>query len=166
MKSATTINRFCLWSQDFGIESTVNLFSLYVEKAFTGGSRIINEKRYTNAIAKLESINDFSFERDADVWDKLVFFMQIIHAYPDKGFDIIRQLNRRYREMTTDQQVYVCNVFQASYNKTYELLSDIIGEDIGNHFRKWGVPIEAETYQQVSQRYPAQSVDISAINPE
>ncbi|REL27333.1 hypothetical protein DXX93_12670 [Thalassotalea euphylliae] len=158
--------QFCLWSQDFGIESTVNLFSLYVEKAFTGGSRIIHEKRYTNAIGKLQSISDFSFERDADVWDKLVFFMQIVHAYPDKGFDIIRQLNRRYREMTPDQQTYVCNVFQASYNKTYELLSDIIGEDIGRHFSQWGVPIDAETYQQVSQRHPAQSVDISAINPE
>lgn len=158
--------QFCLWSQTFGTESTVNLFSLYVQRAFIGQSRIIQEQRYSNAIAKLNSITHFNFQVDADVWDKLVFFMQIIHAYPDQGFDIVRRLNRHFREMNLTQQHWVCANPSNSFDTTFELLSDIVQQDLTEHFQTWGVPVSPASYSKVANLYPKPSIDISAINPE
>ncbi len=157
--------QFCLWSRPFGTESTVNLFSLYVQEKVNQTSRIQAENRYTNAINKLD--DNFTFSADADVWDRLVFLMQIKHALPNIGWDMFRQLNRRFREMDAEQQAEVCQSTQASFSTTFELLSDITGYDLTTHFKKWGVDVTNASYQNVANKgLPQPPVDISSVNPQ
>ncbi|MDO6426927.1 M60 family metallopeptidase [Thalassotalea sp. 1_MG-2023] len=157
--------QFCLWSSPFGTESTVNLFSLYVQENVNQPSRIQIENRYSNAINKLN--DNFSFTNNADVWDKLVFLMQIKHALPDIGWDMFRQLNRRFREMDTAQQASVCQSDEASFSMTFELLSDITGYDLTTHFKTWGVNVSEASYQKIADKnLPQPPVDISRVNPQ
>ncbi|WP_082633147.1 M60 family metallopeptidase [Lacimicrobium alkaliphilum] len=156
--------QFCLWSRPFGTESSVNLFSLYVQDTLGQQSRIQQENRYAIAINKLN--DDFSFTDDADVWDKLVFLMQIKHALPDIGWDMYRQLNRRFRELDSQQQQSVCATSQASFDATFEFLSEITGYDLTQHFKTWGVGVSEASYQKVADMgLPQPPVDISALNP-
>ncbi|WOH36592.1 M60 family metallopeptidase [Thalassotalea fonticola] len=158
--------QFCLWSRPFGSESTNNIYSLFVQEKLNAQSRIQNEKRYSKAIKKLAS-NDFDFVKDAGAWDKLVFIMQIKHAFPDLGWDVFRQLNRRFRELNKRQQDLVCATDAASFDITFELLSEITQYDLTQHFKAWKVPVSEQSYAKVaSMKLPSPTLDISAINPE
>ncbi|GGD69779.1 M60 family metallopeptidase [Lacimicrobium alkaliphilum] len=156
--------QFCLWSRPFGTESSVNLFSLYVQETIGQTSRIIEENRYASAISRLN--DNFSFATDANVWDKLVFLMQIKHALTDTGWDMFRQLNRRFRELDTQQQQAICATDQASFDKTFELLSEITGYDLTQHFQTWGVDVSEQSYKKVADMaLPQPPIDISSVNP-
>ena len=157
--------QFCLWSSAFGTESTVNLFSLYVQEAMNQEPRIQQEQRYTKAINKLK--DGFEFSNDSDVWDKLVFLMQIKHGIPDKGWDLFRQLNRRFRELDALERDRICLSDDASFNATFKLLSEISGYDLTQHFKTWGVKLSEESYQYVAElALPYPNTDLSKVNPE
>lgn len=158
--------QFCLWSRPFGSESTNNIYSLFVQEKLNAQSRIQNEKRYSKAIKKLAN-KDFDFVKDAGAWDKLVFIMQIKHAFPDLGWDVFRQLNRRFRELNKQQQELVCATDAASFDITFEMLSEITQVDLTNHFKAWKVPVSEQSYAKVaSMKLPNPTLDVSAINPE
>ena len=155
----------CLWSDPFGVESSVNTFTMYVEEKLGNSSRLVREQRYSAAIAKLN--DDFDFENDAGVWDKLVFLMQLKHAFPDVGWDLYRQLNRQYRELPTSEIEFICNSNFNSYGKTYELMSKITGHDLAQHFTRWGIQLDQHYLDEVRLlNLPQPSINISEINPE
>ncbi|RXZ43204.1 M60 family metallopeptidase [Crenobacter cavernae] len=157
---------FCLWASRYGSESTVNLFSLYSQEKAGLPSRLINNKQFSAAITKLEKPG-FDFDKDADVWDKLILHAQLRYAFPDKGWEIYRQLNRRYRELGVDEQKAICADRQKQADTSYELLSDISGADLTEHFQHWGVPVSSDAIGRVKAKglkVPAAKTWL--VNPE
>ena len=100
-------------------------------------------------------------------WNKMVFLMQLKHAFPDVGWDLYRQLNRQYRELPTAEIERVCSSRFNSYGKTYELMSKITGHDLVRHFTRWGIQLNQSDIDIVRQlNLPEPSLNISEINPE
>lgn len=140
---------FELWCSAFGIESTVNLFSLYALEQEGVASRLVAEGMYKKAVDKLNAGTIKSFATDAGVWDKLVFLMQIKAAFPAQGWDIFRRLNRAYRELPEAEQLAILDSRPLQYDKNYELLSRITGHDLVEHYQNWGVPLSAAALARV-----------------
>ncbi|MCW3478560.1 M60 family metallopeptidase [Neisseriaceae bacterium JH1-16] len=164
-ESGHNYQQTCLWAERYGIESTVNLYPLYVAEVIRHQPALIDTKSYSKAIAKLH--DGIDFDRDTDQLDKLVFLAQLRYAFPELGWDIFRQLNRRYRELSADQQASICASPQRQVDTLYELLSDITGHDLTAHFRHWGVPISAEAVARVEARgLPLPAADTWRVNPE
>ncbi len=129
--------QFCLWSSRFGTESTVNLFSLYVQGEITGEDRIAD--RYDGAISAVAGGLTFD---EADVWQKLVFLVQPVLALAD-GWELYRRVHRAYREMDGAQRANICDSEQRQIDTFYRLLSEAGGVDLRDHFLAWGVPVSA-----------------------
>ncbi|RXZ45307.1 M60 family metallopeptidase [Crenobacter cavernae] len=155
----------CLWAARYGLESTVNLTPLYVAEALRGRPALLGTLRYSKAIAKFK--DGFDFDRDTDKDDKLVFLAQLRYAFPDQGWDIFRRLNRRYRELPVNEQRAICASPQRQTDTLYGLLSDIVGADLVEHFRHWGVPLSGGVIERVRKLgLPQPSVPTWLVNPE
>jgi len=155
----------CLWAERYGIESTVNLYPLYIAEVMRKHPELIDTHRYSSAIAKLKE--GFDFDRDTDDIDKLVSLAQLRYAFPEQGWDIFRQLHRRYRELPAGEQAAICASRQRQTDTLYELLSDITGHDLTGHFQHWGVPISADAIARVKARaLPLPPLATWLVNPE
>ncbi|MDN0075431.1 M60 family metallopeptidase [Crenobacter sp. SG2303] len=155
----------CLWAERYGIESTVNLYPLYIAEVMRKHPELIDTHHYSASIAKLKY--GFDFDRDTDDIDKLVFLAQLRYAFPEQGWDIFRQLNRRYRELPAGEQAAICVSRQRQTDTLYELLSDITGHDLTMHFQRWGVPISADAIARVKARsLPLPPLATWLVNPE
>jgi len=164
-ESGHNYQQTCLWAERYGIESTVNLYPLYVSEVIRHQPALIDTKSYSKAIAKLH--DGIDFDRDTDRLDKLIFLAQLRYAFPEQGWDIFRQLNRRYRELSADQQASICASPQRQTDTLYEQLSDITGHDLTAHFRHWGVPVSAEAVARVKARgLPLPALETWRVNPE
>ncbi|AXK40633.1 M60 family metallopeptidase [Crenobacter cavernae] len=155
----------CLWAARYGLESTVNLIPLYVAETLRGRPALIGTLRFSRAIAKLGP--GFDFDRNADKDDKLVFLAQLRYAFPDLGWALFRQLNRRYRELPASGQRAICASEARQTDTLLELLSDVVGRDLSSHFLNWGVPVSAGALSRVRSRgLPAPSFPTWLVNPE
>lgn len=133
--------QFALWCTAFGSESTVNLFSLHALEQEGVTSRLVEKSLYKAAVDKLEAGRIKSFADDADVWDKLVFMMQLKAAFPEQGWSLFRQLFRAYRELPEAEQRAIIASKQLQYDKNFELLSRLSGHNLESHYLHWGVPL-------------------------
>ena len=162
----------CFWMV-YGVEVTTNIPPLFIQEKNDITSRLIKEKRYTNAINALNrkggSYSDFSEVTDAFIG--LIFLAQISDAFEgegdNQGLNIFRQLNRKYREFDAETQQAICDSDQKSFDTSYELLSEITGHDLTEHFTTWGVPLSEESLTRVTEmNLPQPAVNISFINKE
>jgi|TARA_B110000902_G_scaffold171299_1_gene194989 hypothetical protein len=165
--------QMCQWGAAFGPETTNNIFPLYYQDINNIESRVVSDNRFTIALRKISAKNGSltNYLADTDDWDRLVFLMQIKLAFEgtaeNQGWDIYRQLQRAYRELTAAEDASVCSSDQASYDKTYELLSIITAHDLKEHFQTWGITLSAASLASVSAlNLPLPTMDISSINPE
>jgi hypothetical protein len=124
------------WSGRFGTESTVNLFSLYVQRKLHDTSRIAGD--YDDVIDALEQ-RSITFA-SADVWQKLVFLMQPVHALP-RGWTIYQRVNRAYRELGDAERSRICADEQSQLDGFYRILSTAAEVDLRDHFARWGLTV-------------------------
>ncbi|NMG07122.1 M60 family metallopeptidase [Brasilonema sp. UFV-L1] len=154
-----------LWASTFGGESTVNLYSLYVQEKLGEPDELIKRKDYIKAINLLNDPNITDKFNKAGDWGKLVFLMQIKHAFPE-GWDIYKELNKRYRELSANEVAQLKDD-QAKRDKFYILMSDITGHDLTSHFDKWAIGLSSAARQTVqNMNLPQPSQNIWEINPE
>ena len=152
--------QFCLWSTRFGSESTVNLFSLYVQEVEHSENRIAEQ--YAPTIAAVSAGMTFD---DADVWQKLVFLMQPVHALAD-GWEIYRRVHRAYRELPESEAMRICASEEAQVDTFYRLLSIASGHDLRDHFAAWGVFVSAPALDAVAaMSLPAPPVPVHEATP-
>ncbi|MBA6327581.1 ricin-type beta-trefoil lectin domain protein [Colwellia sp. MB02u-6] len=162
----------CFWMV-YGGEVTTNLFPLYFQSKNNITSRLSLEKRYSSAINKIAAAGGSlaNFHDLSDPFDRLIFLIQIKDAFEgtgeNQGWDIFRQLHRKFRALDTNAQDAVCQSDQASYDKSFEFLSEISGHNLTEHFTVWGVPVSSASLARVAaMELPMPSINISAINKE
>jgi hypothetical protein len=143
---------FNLWASRYGTESNVNLFSLYALEKQGEASRIIKDGRFTTSVNKLKNGQIKSFASDADVWDKLIFFMQLKYAFPQKGWTLYRDLYRAFRALPADELKSITSSSQLQWDKQFELMSQVSGYDLTEHYQKWGVPISSAAIARVAAK--------------
>lgn len=139
--------QFCLWSSRFGTETTVNLFSLYVQDTVHSTSRIQND--YSSVIAALEA-NTMKWDTVDDPWKELVFLMQPVHAFPSIGWDLYRRVNRAYRELPAAERTSVCNSSALQLDTFYKILSKAANADLRDHFTRWGFTLSQAALDSVT----------------
>lgn len=157
----------CLWSYRYGSEVTVNLFSLFAQELFTQRSRLVEQRAYSSAINLLNdsSVNDKWAA--ADLWQKLVFLMQIKHAFPELGWSPYQQLNRYYRELPQSDADAICASSQRQWDEFYIQMSRLTGHDLTGHFVKWSIPVSADAKAQVAAlALPVPASPVWQVNPE
>lgn len=144
------------WSYVYGSESTVNLFSLYIQEQLMAEDRLKKENLYHKTAAAVD--NGLTFE-EADCWQKLVFLMEIKHAFPQQGWEMYRQLNRTTRALSEKEADFLSASRQRQYDYVYKVLSCGVGADLILHYRRWGLPISQEACTDVQgmqlQKAPA-----------
>ncbi|XP_042866722.1 uncharacterized protein LOC122249697 [Penaeus japonicus] len=136
------------WSYTYGSESTVNLFSCYIEEQIGNGNRLLRENRYTEAAFAVDK--GLTFEA-ADCWHKLVFLMEIKNAFPNPGWDMFRNLNRSVRALSPDQADHLAASEQRKLDYVYKILSREVGADLILHYRRWGISISHEAEREIQQ---------------
>lgn len=134
------------WSYAYGIESTVNLFSLYIEENLKADDRLKRENYYMPTAEAVDK--GLTFEK-ADCWQKLVFLMEIKHAFPNHGWDMFRQLNRTTRALSEDEASSLKNSLQNQYDYVYKILSRYVGADLILHYQRWSLPISQQAMKEV-----------------
>ncbi|XP_068203396.1 uncharacterized protein [Palaemon carinicauda] len=153
------------WSYAYGIESTVNLFSLYIEEKLKADDRLKRENRYLPAATAVD--NGLTFEQ-ADCWQKLVFLMEIKHAFPSHGWNMYVHLNRSVRALSEKEASVLKSNLQNQYDYVYVTLSRFLGTDLLPHYERWSLPVSERAQSEVrSLGLPKVSRNISAnSNPE
>lgn len=153
------------WSYAYGSESTVNLFSLYIEEKLKGDDRLKRENRYLPAAQAVDK--GLTFEQ-ADCWQKLVFLMEIKHSFPSHGWEMYRHLNRTIRALSEQDAAVLKKNRQNQYDYVYVTLSRFIGTDLLPHYQRWSLPVSEKAQNEVrSLRLPKAPQNMSASsNPE
>lgn len=157
----------CLWSYRYGTEVTVNLFSLFAQELFTQRSRLVENNNYSAAIALLNDASVSDKWGTASVWEKLVFLMQIKHAFPQQGWSLYQQLNRYFRELPQNEADAICASGQRQWDEFYIQMSRLSGHDLIGHFEKWTIPVSADAKAEVAALgLPTPASPVWQVNPE
>ncbi|XP_064085273.1 uncharacterized protein LOC135200566 [Macrobrachium nipponense] len=153
------------WSYAYGIESTVNLFSLYIEEKLKADDRLKRENRYLPTALAVDK--GLTFEQ-ADCWQKLVFLMEIKYSFPSHGWEMYRHLNRTVRALSEHDAAILKKNRQNQYDYVYVTLSRFIGTDLLPHYQRWSLPVSGKAQNEVkSLGLPKAPHNMSASsNPE
>ncbi|XP_027232360.2 TRPM8 channel-associated factor 3 [Penaeus vannamei] len=135
------------WSYAYGSESTVNLFSLYIQEQLFDSDRLEEQNSYVTAADKVD--NGMTFD-EGDVWDQLVFLMEIKHAFP-VGWEMFRQLNRTTRALSDDEAKYLAQDHQRQIDHVYKNLSKSVGYDLVLTYERWGLSLSQEAKDEIEQ---------------
>lgn len=149
------------WSDVYGVEVTVNLFSLHAQAALTGTNELAANGTYAAAIAMLEdpSIAD-KWTQDGleDPFIQLVFLDQIRLGFPSLDWAIWTQLMTRTREMP--QAEYDALQTDADKRDGFMVaLCDITQTDLTPHFEVWTISVSAAA-KMTCATYPPLTQDI------
>ncbi|XP_042857641.1 uncharacterized protein LOC122243947 [Penaeus japonicus] len=135
------------WSRAYGVESTVNLFSLYIQEKLFDEDRLEEQNSYVTAADKVD--NGMTFD-EGDVWDQLVFLMEIKHAFP-MGWEMFRQLNRTTRALSDDEAKYLTQDRQRQIDHVYKNLSKSVGYDLVLTYERWSLDLSQEAKDEIQQ---------------
>jgi hypothetical protein len=156
------------WSYVFGVETTVNLWSLHAESAMFGSSRLVTENAYPAAIARVRNpaIND-AFD-GAGPFEQLVFFEQLRLAFPEHNWTVWPRVMRRYREMPHDA-LDALDTDQAKRDTFAQILCDVTGVNVLAHFDAWDIAISQSARTACQTRTPLTKqpwlIDAAALPP-
>ncbi|MCE7981119.1 MAG: hypothetical protein DYG89_08005 [Caldilinea sp. CFX5] len=132
------------WSYVYGVEATVNLWSLHAQEAFFGNSSIVDDGTYAKAIAILNNNTITNKWGSAGAFEQLVFLDQIRLAFPQQNWNLWTQLMRRYREMS-DTEYNALDTDQKRRDKFLEILCDLTNSNLTPHFDQWTIAISNNT---------------------
>jgi uncharacterized repeat protein (TIGR01451 family) len=128
------------WSYVYGVETTVNLWSLYIQEKLFRVSRLINDDRFTHAAAMLNDPAVTDKWNTGSPWHMLVFLDQIRLAFPTHNWNLWTQLMRRYREMSS-AEINALDTDAKRLDKVLEILCDLTNTNLSPHFNVWTVPV-------------------------
>ncbi|XP_047489905.1 uncharacterized protein LOC125039721 [Penaeus chinensis] len=135
------------WAGVYGVESTVNLFSLYIQEKLFNSDRLEEQNSYVTAADKVD--NGMTFD-EGDLWDQLVFLMEIKHAFL-LGWEMFRQLNRTTRALSDDEAKYLTEDRQRQIDHVYKNLSKSVGYDLVLTYDRWGLSLSQEAKDEIEQ---------------
>ncbi|WP_019209837.1 M60 family metallopeptidase [Yersinia massiliensis] len=129
------------WTFDNDGETTVNLTSLYVQRALGETSRLEAESRWDSVYALMESKGHIY--EDVDVFIRLAMFWQLDLTF---GQDFYQRLGDRYRTMTPTEQP------KNNDEKKQRFLietSRVAGVNLTSFFHRWGLKPTKDTSAQL-----------------
>ncbi|XP_064085960.1 uncharacterized protein LOC135201043 [Macrobrachium nipponense] len=151
------------WSHAYGSESTVNLFSLYIQEKLEADDRLKSQNKYKPTS---RAVDDGLTLEGADCWQKLIFMMEIKHAFPDHGWDIFRHLNRVTRTLEKKEADSLKARRQRQYDHAYRTMSKQVGSDLIRHYERWSVPVSENAREEIeSLGLPKAPANLSAYCP-
>lgn len=130
------------WTFDGDVETTVNLTSLYVQRALGGTSRMEADSRWDDIATFLK--NKGKKYEDGNVFVRLGMFWQLDLAF---GKDFYQRLGDRYRTLTTAEQP------KTNDEKKQRFLletSRVSGINLMPFFQQWGIKPTKETSAQLT----------------
>ncbi|XP_069990339.1 TRPM8 channel-associated factor 2 isoform X1 [Penaeus vannamei] len=136
------------WARAYGVESTVNLFSIYIGEKLFNKDRLKKNDKYRLASAAVDQ--GLTFE-EANCWQKLVFLMEIKYAFPDKGWDMFRQLNRTTRALSKKEAELLASDHQLQIDYVYRTLSKIVGHDLILTYKRWGLSVSQDAQEEIQK---------------
>jgi hypothetical protein len=161
------------YSGEFGIETTVNIYTAFTLAYFCGNQTIavacksqldagedLQLKFDTHTKPALAAGMPYQQMYSESAWAPLGFWMQLIATF---GYEPIRNMHRRMREMLVSPLDTVCNGRgPAKFDAVYEILCETTGYDLTAHFDKYKVAISSLARKRVaSKNYKQPLVDIS-----
>ncbi|CNI22207.1 N-acetylglucosamine-binding protein A [Yersinia massiliensis] len=129
------------WTFNNDIETTVNLTSLYVQRALGSASRLEVEKRWKKVNELMESTGH-KYE-DVDSYIRFVMFWQLDLAF---GQDFYQRLGDRYRTMIPAEQPK--NNDEKKQRFILET-SRVAGVNLTSFFHRWGLRPTKDTRNQL-----------------
>ncbi|PXX98884.1 hypothetical protein DF185_16040 [Marinifilum breve] len=155
------MHQMSAWTWSEIIETSVNLYSLAVEKEFgVTPSRYKRDNRWEqvkNYLALSDDQRNFNSD-NADVWIRLGMFYQLQLAFGD---DFIKNLHKHIRE----KQPLINN--DEDKMRTFMLTAcEVSGRDLSQFFKKWGMNFtnSNEVYEEIANMWLLEpESDISLI---
>ncbi|HWO25589.1 MAG TPA: M60 family metallopeptidase [Kofleriaceae bacterium] len=141
----------CPWADRYGIEVTVNLFSLHAEEPLRASHRdwrpnLEAHNIYADAKTLLNSNQNNKWE-DAPPFVRLVFLKQMQLAFQ---WDVYKRLHRSYRELSKENYEAICHGTADKQIDTFFIkMSELSAHDLTEHFTKWEVPVSAQAKETV-----------------
>lgn len=135
------------WEGAYGSESTVNLYSLYIQKQLFDEDRLEQQNDYNRAADDVDAGMTFD---EADVWEKLVFLMEIKFYFPEQGWEMFRQLRKITRALTDEEAQTLASDGQLQIDHPYKNLSKIVGSDLINTYNRWSIKISQAAQDEIS----------------
>ncbi|WP_145572935.1 M60 family metallopeptidase [Yersinia mollaretii] len=129
------------WTFDGDTETTVNLTSLYVQRALGETSRLEAESRWDN-VGALMKTSGHNYE-DVDGYIRFAMFWQLDLAF---GQDFYHRLGDRYRTLTKAEQPK--NNDEKKQRFILET-SRVAGVNLESFFQRWGLKSTQETSAQL-----------------
>jgi hypothetical protein len=165
------------YSWVYGGEVTNNVYAAFSQAYFCGDGK--------HALACKEDPKDFvamqneaatklaagkgylQLYAEGDPWTPLVFWLQITATF---GYEPIRKMHRRFREMIVDPNDTVCKDDYSTSGKAaqidaaYEIMSEMTGTDLTKHWDNYKLPLSDAVRQRVAaKKYAQPKVDVSQV---
>ncbi|TCW59214.1 carbohydrate-binding protein (putative mucin) [Bacillus thuringiensis] len=143
------IHQLMPWIWDDTWETTVNIYSLAVQKAFGNKSRLEKDGRYEKA---LEYINQPDDQKDFAKSDPIVMFWQLHLVYGDQFYPKLHQMYRILSEMdypSWDTEEVISD--KEKQQMFIYMASKASGQNLMPFFAKWGLHAEADTVEKVNK---------------
>jgi len=158
------------YSGVFGIETTVNIYTAFTLSYFCGDEKYatackeltvdLTEKYTKETIPALAAGKSYEEMYNESAWSPLAFWIQLIQVF---GYNPIRKMHRRFREMIVDPVDKVCRGDKFDkFDATYEILCETTTSDLTKHFDTYKIPLSDEVRKRVAaKKYPQPPVNIS-----
>lgn len=149
------------WSDVYGTEVTVNLFSLYAQEILAGTSWLVEGETHAAAIDILDdpAITDKWMQDGADdPFIQLVFLDQLRLGFPDLNWGLWTELMRRYRDMP-QAEYDALDTDEAKRDRFMTELCDITQTNLTPHFEVWTIPV-SDTAKMTCMAYPPLTQEI------
>ncbi|XP_066949375.1 TRPM8 channel-associated factor 2-like [Macrobrachium rosenbergii] len=137
------------WENAYFVETTVNLFSLYIQDQLFGEDQLEQRDKYNKTADAVDAGLTYD---DADVWQKLVFLMEIKYAFPETGWEMYRQLRKVTRALSEEDAEDLKNPghHQKRLDHVYKNLSKSVGSDLIGTYKRWGITISQEAQGEIA----------------
>lgn len=138
----------CLYDQRFEPDATAALFASYVLERVqrVWPSELLQELEPSLAALEAGSLSYAS----ANNWQRLLFLLQPVAAFPELGWEIHRRVHRKHRELEESERSAACNDRVLQLDLVYRLLSEAAGHDLHDHFERWGLAPSAAARARVA----------------
>lgn len=131
-------------------EVTTNIHSIHIEEYFGKESNLLTknndgEDYYDQAFAYLEKDNAEKDYSDIELFERLVAFMQLQHAY---GWEFYTDLQTAYRELAEEE---LPTNDQEKKDLLAYMTSTTSGEDLISFFDAWGISITTQMKEKIAK---------------
>ncbi|WP_034873276.1 M60 family metallopeptidase [Endozoicomonas montiporae] len=157
------------WHRAFGTETSVNTYTLHAQLALQKRSKVEEMELFETMIQRIKNKDRNLYPHYTDIvrvhYEKLIFLLQIVYSFPEVGWKLFPEVNRKERAAFLGKEGYrLYYEPQEAIDIFFRTASEVVGHNLEDHFNTWGI-IVSDSARDSTKHLPKPDFIISLSQP-